>query len=247
MADLQSLLELVKNTVREAGTLLANAPKDFKKIDQWQHHDLKLKADKMSESFILEKLKQTNYPILSEEEGLISGKSDGLRWIVDPLDGTINYYRGIPMYGVSIGLWEEDQPVLGAVYSPRNEELFSGLVGKGAWLNDAPIKVSDVTHKDRAMLLTGFALNTNYSTAFFEQFKKDVQAYQKLRWLGSAALSLSYVSCARAEVYCEKGIMLWDIAGALPILIAAGGSFTLEKTDIPYSINLTVTNGKIVL
>ena len=246
MTDLQTLLELAKNTAREAGALLADAPADFKKIDQQHHHDIKLKADKISESFILERLKKTSFPILSEETILISQRPEGLHWIVDPLDGTINYFRGIPMYCVSIGLWEGDRPVLGAVYSPQNEELFLGLVGKGAWLNDSPIKVSDVSYKDKAMLLTGFALNTNYSTEFFNQFKNDVQAYQKLRWLGSAALSLSYISCGRGEVYSEKGIMVWDIAGALPILIAAGGSFTLEKTDIPNCINLTATNGKMV-
>ncbi len=246
MDEIRGLLDVAEATARHAGFLLFSGEDDGRQVDTQEHHDVKLRADKMSEALIIEQLRPTGLAILSEEAGLIGSSLQGLHWVVDPLDGTINYSRGIPLCCVSIGLWNDETPVCGVVYDPYREEMFSGIVGKGAWLNGEPLSVSRTLGKDQAILVSGFPARADLSEDSLRGFVENVKAYRKLRWLGSAALSLAYVGAGRADVYMEDNIMLWDIAGAAPVLLGAGGLFRAKKSFAQYSLNVFASNGRII-
>lgn len=218
-------LELAVGATRSAGKLLLGHGKDAVTDDSGR--DIKNLADVEAEKIILDKLNNSGIPILSEEKGE-SGGSPGtglaaLKWIVDPLDGTLNYTYGIPFCCVSVSLWEDDKPVLGVVYDFNRDELFSGIVGKGAWLNDTPIKPSEIFIAENAVLATGFPVNRDFSFGSLEKFIVDIKKFKKKRLLGSAALSLAYVACGRFDAYREDGIMLWDVAAGVALVEAAGG------------------------
>jgi len=231
--QLRAWLEFSQEAARLAGRFLSVSKETHSRVTLDSKHDVKIQADKESERFIVEFLrKSTDFSILSEECGLLHGMAaDDLAWIVDPLDGSVNYTRGIPICCVSIGLWHGREPLLGCVYDFNKQELFSGIVGEGAWLNASPIKASSVSAMEQAVLCTGFPASTNYSTDALFNFAKQVRAYKKVRLLGSAALSLAYVAAGRADAYIEKDIMLWDVAGGLAIVAGAGGKVGIEPTS----------------
>jgi myo-inositol-1(or 4)-monophosphatase len=243
--QLDVLLDLAERAARCAGVLLKSAAAGLYNVDRDMSHDLKLQADREAETLILDMLRRESMlPILSEEAGSISGSESSLRWIVDPLDGTINFSRGIPASCVSIGLWDGGSPLLGIIHDFNRDETFRGLVGKGAWLNGSPVQVSDIEQKQKAILFTGFPARADLSDAALKVFMANVRDYRKVRWIGSAALSLAYVACGRGDVYAEKGIMIWDIAGALPVLAAAGGQYRMEPHGVAYDI--LATNGRLM-
>jgi len=237
-------LSAAKEAVLLAGKFLSEYRPSSKKIHKDSGHDIKITADFRAERIILDYLKKNSeFSILSEEKGLWRRKNEKFTWIVDPLDGSFNYSRGIPVSCVSIGLWRKNHPVLGIVYDFNRSEVFTGIPEKGAWLNDKPIRVNSTSQKEKAVLCTGFPVNTDFSQEGIIAFTKKVRSYKKIRLLGSAAISMAYVACGRADVYHEKDIMFWDIAGGVPILLGAGGKLNMEKTANKYSYNVYVSNG----
>ncbi|SMD34335.1 myo-inositol-1(or 4)-monophosphatase [Reichenbachiella faecimaris] len=231
--------KLAKELAKEVGSFLLK--QESKHIDSLEGKDIKLKLDKEAEKKIIESLQSKfDYSILSEEVGLI-GQIDQSKpyWIIDPIDGTMNYSRNCPIACVSIALWSNDQPILGVVYDFFRDELFSGLVGKGAWLNNNEIQPSEIKERNQAILATGFPtyldLNDKTLTAFFDHVKD----YKKIRMFGSAALSLCYVACGRVDSYKEDKIKLWDIAAGLAINVAAHMTYNLKNQE-NYSTNLSV-------
>jgi fructose-1,6-bisphosphatase/inositol monophosphatase family enzyme len=161
---------------------------------------------------------------------LKSGKRNGgLIWIVDPLDGSLNFMRGIPICCVSIGLWQKDLPILGVIYDFQRRELFTGLAGERAFLNGKPIRVSKIKKRADAVLCTGFPVKADFTKRNIVDTVEDIMAFKKVRLLGSAALSLAYVACARADFYREEDIRLWDVAAGLAIVNAAGGRCRFKK------------------
>lgn len=187
--------------------------------------DVKHSADLNSERYILSEISKSKYtyPILSEEKGKIGNfKINRPKWIIDPLDGTVNFSRGIDYCCVSIAIWDEN-PILGVVYDFFRDELFYGIVGEGAWLNGNRISPSKIKDKNRAILATGFPVNRDFSSLSLIQFLDNIKSYKKIRLLGSAALSLSYVACGRVDGYWEDDIMFWDIAGGIAIIKSASG------------------------
>jgi myo-inositol-1(or 4)-monophosphatase len=194
--------------------------------------DLKVGADRESERVILEALQtSSSYPVLAEETGEhgVIDTEAGF-WIVDPLDGTLNFGRGLPLFSVSIGLWQGGEPILGVVYDVRHDELFCGVVGDGAWCNAEAIVVSEVSAPEKAILATGFPVNRDFNSVPLRRFLDQVQAFKKVRLLGSAALSLAYLACGRVDAYSEEGIMLWDVAAGLALVRAAGGWISVEDS-----------------
>ena len=157
------------------------------------------------------------------EEGRQQVPAGEAYWVVDPLDGTFNYSRGTPLCCSSIGLWDRGEPVLGAVYNFYTDELFTGIVGQGAWLNGRPIRVSGVTAVAKASLGTGFPHHQDFGDAPLRGFIRQVQDFKKIRMLGSAALMGVYAACGWLDVYVEDDVWLWDIAGAAAVCRAAGG------------------------
>lgn len=245
--NLKEILKIARDTAITTGNFLARKNALLKQVNKEDRRDVKIEADLQSESMIIDLLsKKTNFSILSEEEGLIERGDEDFIWIVDPVDGSLNYSRGIPLCCVSIGLWKKDEPVLGVIYDFYRNEVFSGIANKGAWLNNVLIKVSKIKEKEKGVLCTGFPVKTNFSKEKISIFLKQIRVFKKIRLLGSAALSIAYVASSRAEGYYENDIMLWDIAAGIPILLGAGGKINvLEKTPNKYSFNAYLTNGII--
>src|SRR6266851_4415081 len=229
---LKPFRELAEHAARSAGRSL-RARSDLTVLSS-KGKDIKLAADRQSEQMIVDVLRSNStFSILSEETGEI-GESPALhqpRWLVDPIDGSYNYKRGIPACCVSIALWTSQAPLLGVIYDFTREELFSAIVGEGAWLNRDRLQITVARRRREAVLFTGFPVGSKRTASDLGRLAREMSAYKKVRMIGSAALSLAYVACGRGDVYHEDGIMLWDVAAGLALLRAAGGRFVLK----PYS------------
>jgi myo-inositol-1(or 4)-monophosphatase len=242
--ELDNWLNIAEEAALSSGNfLLKNVNSNLgRKVEYSTGRDIKISADKLSEDIIIEILKKTNFSILTEESGLLVDKgiyeSEDLKWIVDPLDGSLNYFRKIPLCCVSIGLWANRKPILGVVYDFNSKNLFSGISQACSWLNKEKIKPSKVCKINQAILCTGFPINTDFSAQALNKFVEKVHAYKKIRLLGSAALSLAYVATGLVDAYMENGIMFWDIAGGLSILDGVGGKYTLEAAKKEHSFDV---------
>ena len=239
----RELLSIAKAAALAAGKLLLDERKTAKKVYKEIGRDIKLKADFVSERVIIDFLKKrSDFSILSEEKGLIKRGRPGFTWIVDPLDGSLNYMRGIPLACVSIGLWKDEEPFLGVVYDFNRQELFSGIVGVGAWLNENKILCSSIVTKERSVLCTGFPVGAEFSRKSFLDFSGKIQAYKKIRLLGSAALSLAYVACGRADAYFENGIKFWDVAAGIALVQASGGAVNYSPLSKKNAFKVQASN-----
>lgn len=219
-------LELAMKAAKTAGEFLAK--RENIRVDAMEGKDIKLSSDKMSEKIIMDILEESGIPILSEEYGF-KGEKSNVCWIIDPLDGTINYFKGMDeMACVSVALWKDDKPVLGAVYRFMKDELFYGEEGVGAFLNGEAIKTSDICETGQAVMATGFPVKRAYDTESLTQFVKQVQNFKKVRMLGAAAIMGTFVACGRFDAYFEDEIMVWDVAAAVALVNASGGSTVLE-------------------
>ena len=241
-----NLLEIAKEATIKAGQFLKNIHPNHQRVDQNMPHDIKIEADRQSEQIIIDFLKSKSpYSILSEERGFIQRSNDDYQWIVDPLDGSLNYFRNIPFSCTSVGLWQNLTPVLGAVYDFQRSELFFGLANDKTYLGDSAISVSAINSISQAVLCSGFPSQADLSTQAVQGFIRCVQNFKKVRFLGSAALSVAYVACGRADAYYENDIMIWDIAGAVPVVLGAGGKIKLEETVTPHRYCVYISNGRI--
>jgi myo-inositol-1(or 4)-monophosphatase len=245
---MQPTLSDLKQLALRAGAILRDGYEQPMIIQHKGEVDLVTEIDHASEALILETLRQQfpDHSINAEESGHLAGSSDHT-WYVDPLDGTINYAHGVPFFSVSIAYAHHGQLTLGVVYDPLRNECFSAERGRGAWLNDTPIHVSQHARLTDSLLVTGFA-NISHRAPLSEvhtdnmnNFKRFMIASQGVRRLGSAALDLAYVACGRLDGYWEYGIHSWDIAAGALLVEAAGGKVTsIDGSDAyftpPYPI-----------
>ena len=227
MADegLHALRQTAEEAARRAGAILREKYDQARTIEFKGGIDLVTDADKASEKELLGFLRQ-RYPehaILSEEAGERRGSST-LRWIVDPLDGTTNYSHRVPYFSVSIAVEGPRGLLAGVVYEPMRDELFSAARGMGATLNGAPIRASDASSLERALLCTGFPYDVReHPEAPVGLFSRLIRQAQGLRRLGSAALDLAYVASGRFDGFFEFGLKPWDIAAGALLVSEAGG------------------------
>lgn len=189
--------------------------------------DIKLAEDKKSEQIILEHL-GSNFSILLEEGGWVGGKASSY-WVVDGLDGTVNFHYAIPLAAVSIGLVIEGEPVLGAVYDFFRDEMFLGTVGQGVSLNGKSVCVSKAASVESSLLLTALATKRAFDEPALGLFGRKLGRWKKVRMLGSASLSLAYVACGRADACDIEGIMEWDVVAGIALVRAAGGFVASES------------------
>lgn len=187
--------------------------------------DLVTETDRRVETFLLDALSH-RYPddgILGEETGATQGAS-ARRWIIDPIDGTTSFVHNQPFYGISIALEAEGEIILGAVYAPVLDQMFYAEKGKGALLNDTPIRISDTKRLDQAVMATGFAcLRAGRPDNNLARFNRIVPKLRDIRRYGSAALDLCYTACGRLDGYWEMNLNIYDIAAGIVILKEAGG------------------------
>ena len=196
--------------------------RDFGEIEKLQvsnkgPSDFVTNADIKAEKIIIEELKKAkpNYSILSEEKGSEKNKDDKT-WIIDPIDGTINFLHGIPHFAISIGLKVNNQIIAGVIYDQIKDEMFCAEKDNGAYFNNQRIRVSKKTNLSECLFATGEKLDTDYKF----QYRKS----------GSAALDMAYVAAGRYDGYFQKNINIWDIAAGIVILNEAGG--VLNEIDI---------------
>lgn len=212
-------------------------------------NDLVTEADHASEKAIF-KVIQQNHPdhfILSEETGSMPTKSN-IKWIIDPIDGTINFANGIPICCVSIGVEENGEMIMGAVYNPFMNELFFAEKGKGAFLNDQPIKVSSKNDLLTSCLVTGFPYQyLDTENGPLQIFEKLIRKSIPVRRLGSAALDLCWTAAGRFDGFYEHKLQAWDSAAGFLIVQEAGGMVTDLKGEKynPYQPGIIASNGQI--
>lgn len=212
-------------------------------------NNLVTEVDHKSEQAIFEVIK-SNFPthfILSEEAGELKMDSE-YKWIIDPIDGTINYAQGIPICCVSIGLEQNGKMILGAVYNPFMNEYFLAEKSKGATLNNQPIKVSTKTQVSTSCLVTGFPYTyLDAPNGPLQVFDKLIRKGIPVRRLGSAALDLCWVAAGRFDGFYEHKLNAWDSAAGFLIVEEAGGKVTDLKGNYynPYQPGIVATNGLI--
>ncbi len=239
-AETTEYLELAKRLAREAGLYALEEQKKVLHIERKTNQfDLVTNVDKRNEEFIQSEVAKI-YPDHEYlgEEGASTTTSSGVRWIVDPIDGTINFAHGLPIWCISIGVEINGVIECGAIYDATRDELFTGLKSGGAFLNDKPINVSKIIDPGLSLYVTGFAydIEKNEGKAM-ERFNAFLKRGLLVRRLGSAALDLCYVACGRFDGFFENGLSPWDSAAGSIILREAGGKLTqYDGTD--YSIYL---------
>ena len=212
-------------------------------------NDLVTEADHASEKAIFKVIQQKHpdHFILSEETGSMPTQSN-IKWIIDPIDGTINFANGIPICCVSIGVEENGEMIMGAVYNPFMNELFFAEKGKGAFLNEQPIKVSNKNNLLTSCLVTGFPYQyLDTENGPLQIFEKLIRKSIPVRRLGSAALDLCWTAAGRFDGFYEHKLQAWDSAAGYLIVQEAGGVVTDLKGEKynPYQPGIIASNGHI--
>lgn len=229
--DYSSQLRAAVAAARTAGAFLRERFADVKQVNAELPHDLKLQLDRDTQQLITRCLlaEFPDYAILGEEGETGSMSAEAL-WIVDPIDGTVNYFYGIPIFCVSIALQVKGQVVLGCVYDPMQDECFTAVVGGTALLNGRAIQVSARQRMAEAVVFVGHGSHDGSGAEGVRRFAHISSQVRKVRILGSAALTLCYIAAGRFDAYIENRINLWDFAAARVILECAGGKleFTPE-------------------
>jgi len=244
---MEKYLKIAIKAAKKAGERLKKNFNESIIINSSKGKDIKLQSDLDSEKIIFNILEnETNISILSEEYGYL-GKTNGkqLRWIVDPLDGSLNFSRSIFINCISIGLWDNDKPVLGVIYDFIHGDLYTGFVGDSAKLNGNIISTSSITNKSNSILCTGFPVYSDFNTSALSGFISGIQDFKKVRLLGSAAISLSLVARGAVEAYKEENIAIWDVAAGIPIILAAGGKCEFTEGKSKNLLNVYAYNGKL--
>ncbi|MFL5789305.1 MAG: inositol monophosphatase family protein [Flavisolibacter sp.] len=240
---------LIEATEAAAAEIRRFTDLEFKISNKEGINNLVTEVDHASEKVIMDVIKK-NFPdhyILSEEAGELVQDS-AYKWIIDPIDGTVNFAHHIPLCCISIGLEHNKKMILGAVYNPFLNEFFIAERGKGATLNDKPIKVSKKEKVESACLVTGFPYTyldePNGPLQVFERF---IRKGIPVRRLGSAAIDLCWVACGRFDGFYEHKLQAWDSAAGFLMVEEAGGKVTDMKGNpySPYLPGILATNGII--
>lgn len=240
-------LEFVKKLSRQAGMILKEGYGKEHTVEYKGPIDLVTEIDRKSEDFLVSEIQKTfpDHSIITEESGKYAGQK-GKRWFIDPVDGTSNYSRGVPLFSVSIAYAENGEMKIGCVYDPLRDECFNAEKGQGAFLNETPIQVSETDTLINAMLVTGFPYDMTQGDNNIQHFTDISMQVHSVRRLGSAALDLVYVAAGRLDGYWEIGIEAWDIAAGTLIIEEAGGKVTTTKGAADYMrppYDVLTTNG----
>ncbi|MBN1933276.1 MAG: inositol monophosphatase [Anaerolineae bacterium] len=229
MIKIKETIEKTAGIARIAGDLLRQGWGHATRVEYKGDVDLVTDYDRKAESIITDAL-QTEFPghhIYAEEQGDVGLASSPYTWLVDPLDGTTNFAHGFPVFAVSIGLTHRGERLIGVIYDPIRDELFTAGAGSGAHLNGNSIQVSQVESLDHALLSTGFAYNrasaADRNLPYLDQFLRHSQG---IRRAGAAALDLAYIACGRLDGHWEMCLHPWDVAAGILIITQAGGRVT---------------------
>jgi len=224
-------LDTAERAARKAGELLREHYAGEPVVERAEHHDVKLLQDRLSEEVIINVIREAHpdHTIITEESPVLN-EGSAHTWIIDPLDGTVNFSHGVPHFSVSIALREDRGLLCGVIYDPLRNEMFAAAAGEGAYLNGERIRVSKRAKLEESVAGGGFSKSIRSIEDGSEYFLAMVNRLQKLRITGSAALDLAYVACGRFEAYIERYIFLWDIAAGTLLVREAGGKVHIETS-----------------
>jgi myo-inositol-1(or 4)-monophosphatase len=268
--NLQAAQKAVVEAARAAGAVIRQNLNAEKKANEITSHDIKLELDVRCQKLIEKKL-HTAFPeiALLGEEGVAGDENAEFRWVVDPIDGTVNFAHGLPHASVSIALQKRVEgresrvegktrkasslatrhsshiTLVGVVYDPFQDEMWTAIHGQSARLNGRVIHVSKARKLNECIVSIGFAKNRSNLERALPYFIWLARRSQKIRMLGSAALALTYVATGRIDAYIERGINLWDIAAGGLILECAGGKFWREPIKGPHKFRMIASNGLV--
>jgi len=243
---------IIKACQKASKTLI----RDFGEIEKLQvsikgPSDFVSSADKRVEKNLINELNKSrpDYSILSEEIGEIKSKNSEYRWIIDPIDGTLNFLHGIPHFAISVALEKKNEIICGVIYDPIKDEMFLAEKERGAYLNSQRIKVSGRKNLKECMLFTGGPkFNIDNKDLSFNEYKK-ISNYlsSPIRKMGSASLDMAYVAAGRADGFFQRNLNYWDIAAGIIIVKESGGSVTDYSGGLNYIVNenILVTNSFI--
>jgi myo-inositol-1(or 4)-monophosphatase len=242
------MLDFAVDLGRRAGALLRDGLAHHRTIELKSAFDLVTDMDRASEDLIVSAITAEfpDHAILAEESGAI-GEAD-LTWLIDPLDGTNNYAHGFPYFCVSLGLWRGRTPLLGVLYNPMLDELFSATAGGGAQCNGRPIHVSETATIGAALISTGFPYS--YATTpenNLREFDRMQSRCQGVRRGGAAALDLAYVAMGRLDAHWEMRLKPWDTGAAALLVLEAGGRLSNWRGEPwhPWVDRLIASNSRI--
>jgi myo-inositol-1(or 4)-monophosphatase len=235
---------------RQAGELMLRNRSSLKLINEQSQHDIKLELDVRCQKLI-ERTLLAAFPesAVLGEEGVAGNGGSALRWVVDPIDGTVNFTYGVPHACVSIALQQRPNPakefqtILGVVYYPFCDELWTAIVGGSARLNGKVIRASRRSALEESIVAIGFSKTEKSLNENLPVFNALVRRVRKIRMMGAAALSLAYVASGRFDAYIESGVSLWDIAAAGLILECAGGEFWRQPIGDTGQYRMLANNG----
>jgi myo-inositol-1(or 4)-monophosphatase len=242
-------LDAAVEAARAAGELLR---RDFQKplrVNSSEAHDIKLEIDVRTQELITQSLlKKFPEHALYGEEGIVGDQKSDHQWVVDPLDGTVNYFYGIPHFCVSIALRFMGEIIVGVIYDPMREEIWATQKGGKATLNGKPFRVSERADLAEAVISVGLSKTGVTIAAGLPLLQEMVHRARKCRLMGSAALDMAYVACGRFDAYIEQGISLWDIAAGWILVENAGGTVEMKpRTDMKEKYSIIASNGVIDL
>jgi myo-inositol-1(or 4)-monophosphatase len=264
MVNLQAAEKAAIEAAKAAGAIMRKNLNAEKKANEITAHDIKLELDVRCQKLIEKKL-HAAFPQISllGEEGDAGDESAEYRWVVDPIDGTVNFAHGIPHASVSIALQvqspsasakatadkkskiQSHQTLLGVVYDPFQDELWTAIRGQPARLNGRVLRVSKRRNLNECIASIGFAKNRSNMERALPYFIWLARRVMKLRMMGSAALALTYVASGRLDIYIERGISLWDVAAGGLIVECAGGKFWSEAIPGRYKYRMIASNGLV--
>jgi myo-inositol-1(or 4)-monophosphatase len=246
---MNKFLEVALEAAREAGAVLLSEHSQPQKISYKGDVDLVTETDKRSEAIVVGRLRREfpDHRIVAEEGSSGAAGASRYEWHVDPLDGTTNFAHGYPCFAVSIGLLEDGKPLVGVVFNPVSDELFSAVRSEGAFLNQKPIHVSDMKKLATSLVSTGFPTHNRAANLNIHYYWQFTLRSHGVRRDGSAALDLCSVACGRFDAFWEFGLNSWDTAAGILMITEAGGIAT-DLHGGPYhpgGPDLLVTNGHI--
>ena len=229
------MIDLARQVAEEAGTILMErfGRLAASEIQRRGARDVVTAADTEAEAHIRRRLEAglPGVPIIGEEEtGPVSEAPAGPAWIVDPLDGTVNFVQGIPLFAVSIGYVEDGQPMAGVVHIPALGETFWGGPGQGVFEGDRPVSCSITPMLEDAVLATGFAYGRNENEdSNVENLERMIMTARGIRRMGAAAIDLAYVAAGRLDGFWELHLSPWDVAAGAALIRGAGGIVTDQR------------------
>ena len=229
--------------------------RDFGEIENLQVSlkapgDFVTSADKRTEKIIIEELLKAhpNYGIISEEAGYINKSNKNNRWIIDPIDGTMNFLNGIPQFAISVAYEEENEVKCGIIFNPVTNEMFSAEKGSGAYLNNSRMRVSNKRKLSEALIVTGGPKQASkIKKKIFSEYISISTQVSNVRKFGSAALDMAYVACGRFDGYWQRELNYWDIAAGIILIKESGGfvNFFEEDMKVPLKKNIIASNSII--